>query len=327
MSKIEKVLSFNFGQFHLNRTISVKNDEFLKLSEWKKKNFCKKGQISVSSFGKYLKNRKKINIICENMIEDYKYGILKSGKKLSRGRIRDIRKQFMKKLGILQCPSCTFYKSCKEEYIDNTNKFNNIRKLVSNYSDKIHLAQFEKKINFLEELGYLDKNNIPTSRGEMASRIHGHEIVITEMFFSGLFEKAEAYEIACFVTSVIYEKRRNDKVGKFNVPEDIYIKLEKFSKSLEFFKKIEKKYKLSTIENLDITMIPVTYFWAKGLEFEEIIKITNLEEGDLIRTLRRVIDMLRQILSAVIDLPGTNDKIRNAIKLIKRSVVDPENDF
>jgi hypothetical protein len=37
--------------------------------------------------------------------------------------------------------------------------------------------------------------------------------------------------------------------------------------------------------------------------------------------------MLRQILSAVIDLPGTNDKIRNAIKLIKRSVVDPENDF
>lgn len=327
MTKIEKVLSSNFGQFRINLSIKDLKKEFSVLKKWRSENFCSFNKISVSSFGKFYRNRKKMTTLCENMIDDYKFGLLRNGKKPSRGRIKNMRKQFMEKLGILPCPGCENYGDCKKVYLKKYIRYKELKTIVNNYSEQIHLEQFERKISFLKELGYLDNNNELTARGELASRIHGHEIAITEMFFTGMFEKYDVHDIACFITAVVYEKRRNDKVSVLDMPRSIVKNVNSFANILEPFVRKERQYKFSTLETIETEMLPITYFWSKGYEFDDIMKLTNMEEGDVIRTLRRVIDMLRQILTAVRELPATCEKIRNVIRLLKRSVVDPENDF
>jgi superfamily II RNA helicase len=64
--------------------------------------------------------------------------------------------------------------------------------------------------------------------------------------------------------------------------------------------------------------------WVKGLDFDEIVDISRLDEGALVRYLRMINQLLRQIVQA----PYTSDSLRaiarDARKLINRDVVDAE---
>jgi superfamily II RNA helicase len=62
----------------------------------------------------------------------------------------------------------------------------------------------------------------------------------------------------------------------------------------------------------------------RGEEFEKILRLTTADEGELVRYLRMVIQLLRELLNA----PHVSEKIRanarKARKLINRDIVDAE---
>ena len=45
-------------------------------------------------------------------------------------------------------------------------------------------------------------------------------------------------------------------------------------------------------------MMEVAYEWARGAKFSEICKLTDIFEGSIIRVLRRLEELLRQMSSA-----------------------------
>ena len=58
--------------------------------------------------------------------------------------------------------------------------------------------------------------------------------------------------------------------------------------------------------------------WALGATWDELCSNTSLDEGDLVRILRRTIDLLWQIPQAPRVANGLKENARKAVSLMKR---------
>ena len=64
--------------------------------------------------------------------------------------------------------------------------------------------------------------------------------------------------------------------------------------------------------------------WTQGKDFDHICKLTSEDEGSLVRYIRMVIQLLREIANAPHASEGLKAKARRARDMIDRDVVDAE---
>ena len=78
---------------------------------------------------------------------------------------------------------------------------------------------------------------------------------------------------------------------------------------------------------LDIELTGIISEWARGKKWQDLIFNTSLDEGDVVRILRRSIDVLSQIQYCV----GVSNKLKNkakqALKAINRFPVSESDDL
>ncbi|HBG00659.1 MAG TPA: hypothetical protein DDW87_03680, partial [Firmicutes bacterium] len=72
-----------------------------------------------------------------------------------------------------------------------------------------YIQEFSDKKALLQALGYLQDDELTTA-GLLAGQIHGHELLITEMFMEGLFHLYPPAELNAALVSVGYEPRKNE---------------------------------------------------------------------------------------------------------------------
>jgi ATP-dependent RNA helicase DOB1 len=67
----------------------------------------------------------------------------------------------------------------------------------------------------------------------------------------------------------------------------------------------------------------VLYAWTLGAKFADVLKLTDAFEGTIIRAIRRLEEMLRQLASAshAIGDHGLKEKFEEASKKIRRDIV------
>ncbi len=164
-------------------------------------------------------------------------------------------------------------------------------------------------VKSLKTYGYIDDNNVLTGKGRVASRLYANEMLITELLFEGTFTDLSEMEILVLLGSVVYEPRRADKFypHKKYHPLKIPWKNPIISKELDY-KNLEKVDSLVRL-------------WTEGCTFDELTKACNMQEGDLIRFFRQIIDRLGQIMKAESML---TEKLKRCTKLIDRDVVAVE---
>ena len=77
------------------------------------------------------------------------------------------------------------------------------------------------------------------------------------------------------------------------------------------------------IEKFKPNLMDVIYSWAKGFTFAQLCKMTDAFEGSIIRCMRRLEELLRQMCQSakVIGNTDLENKFSEAIKLIKRDIV------
>ncbi|GMF06880.1 unnamed protein product [[Candida] boidinii] len=67
----------------------------------------------------------------------------------------------------------------------------------------------------------------------------------------------------------------------------------------------------------------VVYSWCKGATFTQICKMTDVYEGSLIRTFRRLEELIKQMIDAAKSIGNTvlEEKMNKVSELVHRDIV------
>ncbi len=184
------------------------------------------------------------------------------------------------------------------------------RKQQTNKQIRI-MSSFNHKVKVLKSLGYVQGHEL-TEKGRFATHIYSSEILVTEIFSNNLYKQLDDKEINILVAAVIYEPRRKD-----------YFTLKGSARTVNHIMQAisNKKYVMKKLNKLHLKrMTRVIGDFTEGAKFKDLLELCSLDEGDLIRLIRRVIDMLRQVAHATEDY-DMQDRIHGCINKIYRSVV------
>lgn len=178
-------------------------------------------------------------------------------------------------------------------------------------AESYFLEEFQRKRAVLEEMGYLS-GDVLLPRGVAASSVHIQEILVTELLFQGFFHRLDEDCINGLAVAVDFEPRRGAVVRAAPLPE------------LKDASRVAKELKGVEGVIFNPLLSPLAYRWSQGADFQEITRLTSVDEGDVVSTFRRAIDLLRQLGKAVEGDPYLVDKLLRARRRMDRGVVEVE---
>lgn len=175
------------------------------------------------------------------------------------------------------------------------------------------MASFNNKKKILGKMGYISRDDALTEKGSFAKYIYFEELLITEIFTSQLYTKLNDVELLQLLAAIIYEQRSNDHFSFKGVIGDYERLLQKIIRVNPF---IEKKMNKLSLKR----MMLLIGSWADGAQFKDLLPLTSLAEGDIIRLFRRIIDMIGQIRHASTDY-DLKERLDSCEHLIDRDLV------
>ncbi|CAF0705983.1 unnamed protein product [Brachionus calyciflorus] len=179
----------------------------------------------------------------------------------------------------------------------------------------------------LRRLGYCNEQDIIDTKGRVACEIDtGDELVLTEMLFNGVFNDLTIAQCvalcSCFVvTENVKEdmpKLTQDLAGPYKIMQDTAKRVATVSKECKLDVEIDEY-----VDSLKPFLMDVMNEWVNGASFLKICQMTSIFEGNIIRHIRRLEELLRQMSCAAKAIGNTalETKFNEGILKIKRDIV------
>ena len=172
------------------------------------------------------------------------------------------------------------------------------------------LARYNSIVRQLTKYGYVEKGKL-SEKGIFASQIFADEISMGEVFATTFWEKLNEYQMLLLLGTLTYEGRESNKFEKVQHTSE-FGSLRRLLLDNEYLSH-EKKFQ--NIEIMDSIINPL----CAGKTFFEILKNTNLLEGDLIRILAQIMDRLGQIKKASRNY-NLNNRVLNCKGIVERTL-------
>lgn len=178
-----------------------------------------------------------------------------------------------------------------------------------------YAREFDTKRILLEQLDFIRAGDL-TARGEFAAMVNIQELLVTELFFAGYFHELDEDQINALVVSIDYEPRKSEGVHAHSAFDRQAV--ERMAKRLQ-----ERETRLigHAQTRFHDHAAQLAYRWSKGEAFERLLKGAYQDEGDIVYTLRRGIDLLRQVLFAAGDDAALKSKLYECIERMDRDEV------
>ena len=173
-------------------------------------------------------------------------------------------------------------------------------------------VRFNNIVKKLIANAYVTQDKKLTEKGLFATKIYSNEMLVTELFSGKLYEKLTDTEICVLIGSIIYEFRRGDKFYRTKNNK----KYEDLVYKVSVNKIIQKELNRLAIRDL----WTVISNWANGCSFEELMEMSDYQEGDYIRLFRQIADCMNQIRKASIDME-LEKRIVDCLNKIYRDIV------
>jgi len=208
------------------------------------------------------------------------------------------------------------------------------RELIKIYPRSFHYFQaskkrrqqgfnlLEHKIKLLESMKYIEKGSV-TQKGEFACSLYGYELPLAEMHTDGLLEHLNEAELCIILISLVFEPRKADRTPSYSKHVKRLIRsTESYMRNIQ---RQERKFKVRPYTKAcHFHLALAIQEWHNGKDFEEITQLTTVDEGEIVRYFRMVIQLLRQIKTA----HGVSDLLREtadaALHKINRDIIDAE---
>lgn len=178
----------------------------------------------------------------------------------------------------------------------------------------------------LRRLGYATSDDVVELKGKVACEISSaDELALTELMFSGVFKDATVEQLVALLSCFVWQEKLKDRP---KLREDLETLLSQLHDIGRRIGKVQLECKVQIdveayVNSFRPDVMEAVYAWAKGAKFYEIMQITEVFEGSLIRAIRRLEEVLQQLVlaSRSIGEVQLELKFQEAITRIKRDIV------
>ncbi|XP_017847565.2 helicase SKI2W [Drosophila busckii] len=195
-------------------------------------------------------------------------------------------------------------------------RFKNSAKNLTLYPD------YCNKLQVLRALNYIDELNEVTLKGKVACEMGQNELLITELILCNMFNDLEPAEIAALLSGLVFQAKIQ---GQPTIPEPLKECVAAFEQINDTILAEEQRCQaaIEAESNLNFGLLEVVYEWAKNKPFAEIMKLTEVQEGIIVRCIQQLDETLRDVKTAAIRIgnPGLQSKMEEASTAIKRDIV------
>ena len=151
---------------------------------------------------------------------------------------------------------------------------------LDGYSHR-HWEEFVHLIEILQRFGCLDELK-PTYLGQIAAAVRGdNELWLGLALASG--------------AALVTETPRPDSWVRYPLSGEVEEALAGVRSTRRQLFQLQRRYNVTLPIWLEYDLVPLLEQWALGAEWVELCSNTSLDEGDVVRLLRRTLDLLSQI--------------------------------
>ncbi|KAK6147476.1 hypothetical protein DH2020_018388 [Rehmannia glutinosa] len=184
--------------------------------------------------------------------------------------------------------------------------------------------ELKNRSRVLKRLGHIDGDGVVQLKGRAACLIDtGDELLVTELMFNGTFNDLDHHQVAALASCFIPGDRSSEQI---HLRAELAKPLQQLQDSARRIAEIQRECKLevNVDEYVEASIRPflmdVIYCWSKGASFAEVIQMTDIFEGSIIRLARRLDEFLNQLKAAAhaVGEAGLEDKFTAASESLRR---------
>jgi superfamily II RNA helicase len=233
-------------------------------------------------------------------------------------------KDLLNRMHSYECDNCKLFKKHMKN-IDVLFRYQAKQKTLEREIEKqkdIFWNKFLSHRAVLIDYGYI-KDDYPTERGVTISQIRSeNELFLAQVMFSGVLENLSPAELASVICALTTEDVRADMYSQLPLSPMVRKTLNKIK---DIRRELDKKQKNHDVEDpmyINGFYSPLIEMWVNGAEWDTIIDEVDMGEGDIVRSFKRVVDVLRQFCTISNVPESLVFTAREAIDLIQRSPID-----
>ncbi|KRY68407.1 Helicase SKI2W [Trichinella pseudospiralis] len=185
------------------------------------------------------------------------------------------------------------------------------------------LPSYEKKRNVLLSLKYINHDNMIQFPGRVACSINQNPLLYSQLLLNNKFADLTPDEVAAILSASACQYKC--KVVDFSEP-----RLTGLMKIVcDMDKRIHQiREKCGDVdddidEQLNFGLMEVIQKWSLGVPFDELLKITDAQEGAIVRCIQRVCELCRDLRTASLLMGNSSltTLIDNTLNSLKRDIV------
>ena len=177
-----------------------------------------------------------------------------------------------------------------------------------------HWQEFLNLVEILRAFGCLEDVK-PTRLGQAAAAIRAdNELWLGLALMSGELDNLAPHHLAAAMCALVTETPRPDSWTNYSPAEEVIEALTGLKGMRRQLFQLQRRYQVALPVWLEYELTGIIEQWALGVEWTQLCANTSLDEGDIVRLLRRTVDILSQIPH----VPPVSEALKlNAIRAIQ----------
>ncbi|CAM9104113.1 unnamed protein product [Choristocarpus tenellus] len=201
-----------------------------------------------------------------------------------------------------------------------------LRKEVKGVQHMVMRDEMRRMKRVLRRLGHCDGDGVIQLKGRVACEINTcDELVVTELIFNGVFNELSEEQSTALLSCMVFQAKQDENL---TLPPELQGPFRQLQDAARHIARVAEDSKITIeaeeyVNSFTPTMMEVAFAWSNGAKFKDVIELTDVFEGSVIRVIRRLEELLRQLsqASGSIGNMELKTKFEQAANKIRRDIV------
>lgn len=179
------------------------------------------------------------------------------------------------------------------------------------------MNQLRGALGVLEAWAYVDGWSLTEAGSTLRVVYNERDLLLAECGRRGYYEELDPAELAAVLSGFVFEPRRDDREGEYPTPA-VHAAYGFLAITCDELNAIEERHHHPLTPHPEPGFAQLAYGWTAGWDLGELFDDDARSAGDFVRTMRQLLDVLRQVRDA---MPSVSPVAAMAIAAIDRGVV------